>query len=397
MRLPLLTVVLLGTLALPAHAAAPKPPPVAWLKGEGNYTKAHRSPTSIRYLVVHVTEGPFWPSVRWLKSEHSHASSHYIVGRRGRIVQLVHNSDIAWHAGNWNVNQASIGIEHEGLVDDPAGFTDAQYRASARLAAFLARRAVMPIDRRHFIGHDEVPNPLRLGEYGGSDGHTDPGAHWSWERYLRLVRKYAHPPRPVRVTVTAPNLRNGKLVKGAFRWRARTSGPVRKVEVWVEGTRRLRDLKAPFGGLWETRRLKNGRHVVELRAYGPRGARASVRFRIRVENAPFVLRATAPGELVGVVPLPARVSGGKARRALLYVDGVRVDHDTAAPSGSRGTPPASPTAHTSSTCASPRATVGPRRSASASSSPTRGSSRRIWWTGSGRSQRRAASSGSSCW
>jgi N-acetyl-anhydromuramyl-L-alanine amidase AmpD len=330
-RLPLLTVLLLCLLAAPASAreAAPKRPPLAWLKGEGNYTKAHRSPTSIRYLVVHVTEGPFWPSVRWLKSEQSHASSHYIVGRRGRIVQLVHDSDIAWHAGNWNVNRASIGIEHEGLVDDPTGFTDAQYRSSARLAAYLARRSLMPIDRAHFIGHDEVPHPSRPAVYGGADGHTDPGPYWSWSRYLRLVRRYAYPPQPV--TVTSPNLRSGKVVKGLARWRARTTGPVRKVEVLVDGKLRFRDLKAPFGGLWETRRLKNGRHLVELRAYGPRGARDSVRFRVQVKNVPLVVRAVAPAEVVGRVPLPVRVTGGKARRVLLFVDGARVDHDTSRP------------------------------------------------------------------
>jgi N-acetyl-anhydromuramyl-L-alanine amidase AmpD len=334
-RLPALTVLLLCVLAAPASAreAAPKRPPLAWLKGEGNFTKAHRSPASIRSIVVHVTEGPFWPSVRWLKSAHSHASCHYIVGRRGRIVQLVHDSDIAWHAGNWNVNETSIGIEHEGLVGDPFGFTDAQYRSSARLAAYLARRSLMPIDRAHFIGHDEVPHPSRPGVYGGSDGHTDPGPYWSWSRYLRLVRTYAYPMQPV--TVTAPNLRNGKVVKGLARWRARTTGPVRKVEVLVDGKLRFRDLRSPFGGLWETRRLENGRHLVELRAYGPRGARDSVRFRVRVKNVPLVVRAVAPAEVVGPLPLTVRVTGGKARRVLLFVDGARVDHDTSRPFGFR--------------------------------------------------------------
>ena len=52
----------------------------------------------------------------WLKSPRAHASSHYVVSRRGRIVQLVHLSDIAWHAGNWNVNTQSVGIEHEGFT-----------------------------------------------------------------------------------------------------------------------------------------------------------------------------------------------------------------------------------------------------------------------------------------
>ena len=332
MRLRLLIAVLAAAVLIgPAHAAMPKRPPLVWLRGEGNYTKAHRPPTGVRMIVIHATEGAFWPSVRWLRNEHAHASSHFIVSRRGRIIQLVHTSDIAWHAGNMRVNKTSLGIEHEGTVDDPAGFTDAEYEASARLAAYYARLALMPIDRGHIIGHSEVPNPFDPSLFGGSDGHTDPGQYWDWNRYLRLVRKFAYPPRPVHLTVRAPNLRNGQLVKGTFRWRARTTGPVRKVEVVIDGRIRLRDLRAPFGGAWQTRSLKNGRHTIELRAHGPLGHRAAVRFRVVVRNAPLVVQATAPKEIAGSLRLRARITGGKTRRVLLYVDGKRVDHDTSAP------------------------------------------------------------------
>jgi len=318
-------------IATPARAAMPKRPPLVWLRGEGNYTKANRTPERIRMIVIHATEGPFWPSLRWLRNEGAHASSHFIISRRGRIIQLVHTSDIAWHAGNMNINRMSLGIEHEGSVDDPAGYTDAEYLSSARLVAYYARLALMPIDRGHIIGHAEVPDPFDPTRFGGSDHHSDPGTYWDWNRYIRLVRKFAYPPRPVHITVRAPNLRNGQLVKGTFRWRARTTGPVRKVEVLVDGKVRLRDLRAPFGGLWETRRLKNGRHTVTLRAHGPRGKRAVARFRVVVRNVPLVVRASAPREVAGALQLRARVSGGKLRRALLYVDGKLVDHDTSGP------------------------------------------------------------------
>src|SRR5215208_3808000 len=153
MRLRVLLAVLAAAfIATPAtQAAMPKRPPLVWLKGEGNYTKAHRSPSRIRFVVVHATEGAFWPSVRWLRNEQAHASSHFLVSRRGRILQLVHTSDIAWHAGNMTVNKASIGIEHEGLVDDPSGFPDAEYVASARMVAYTARLARMPIALGHTL------------------------------------------------------------------------------------------------------------------------------------------------------------------------------------------------------------------------------------------------------
>lgn len=334
MRLRLLLALLAaGALAAPAHATAVKRPPVTWLKGEGNYTKAHRSPKAIRQVVVHVTEGPFWPSIRWLRSGRSHASSHYVVSRSGGIVQLVHQSDIAWHAGNWAVNVRSVGIEHEGVVNDPAGFTRAQYDASARLAAYIARRSLIPIDRSRFIGHSEVPHPSRAGVRGGFDGHTDPGPRWNWRLYLRLVRKYAFParPKPARVTIERTNLRDRQLVKGAFPWRAKTSGPVRLVEVRVDGKLLLRDRSAPFGGTWDTRRVANGRRVVELRAYGPRGATSRARVVVRVRNAPLAVAARAPREVTGVLPLRPRVTGGSPKVVRLLLDGRPVARAAQAP------------------------------------------------------------------
>jgi N-acetyl-anhydromuramyl-L-alanine amidase AmpD len=86
---------------------------------------------------------------------------------------------VAYHAGNRDFNERSVGIEHEGFVDRPKDFTDAMYAASARLTARICARYDLPVDREHIIGHVEVP---------GTD-HTDPGPHWDWDRYIPLVRK----------------------------------------------------------------------------------------------------------------------------------------------------------------------------------------------------------------
>jgi len=314
-----------------ADSASVRRPPVVWLKGEGNFTKAHRAPSSIDCVVVHVTEGTFWGSVRWLKSERSHASSHYVVSRRGRIVQLVHQSDIAWHAGNWRVNADSVGIEHEGITADPVGFTDRQYESSARLVAYIARTTLMPIDRRHVIGHAQVPDPDGSGA-GGASNHTDPGPFWNWNRYLKLVRRYAYPKPPVRLRVDAAVPR---VAAGTVQWRARVRGPVKRVDFLVDGKLRWRDGRAPFafagGRGWRTLGLANGRHRLELRAYGPRGSWTRRRLVVRVRNAPFVLRTgKLPATLAGVVPIGATVTG-QTRRVLLYLDGKRIDHDRSRP------------------------------------------------------------------
>ncbi len=309
-----------------ANAAKVERPPLRWLRGDGNFTKASRTPSSIRYVVVHATEGPFWGSVWWLKNAQSKASSNYLVSREGDIIQLVHLSDVAWHTGNADYNRQSVGIEQEGSVDDPAGFSNEEYRSTARLAAWLARRSLIPIDRKHFIGHSEVPDPFNPGLYGGADHHTDPGPHWNWARFLALVRRYANP--VPEISVRSSTLYRGQIVTGGPPWEVQTKGPVKRVEFLVDGKLLWTDHKAPFsfagGRGWKTLGLRNGRHVLTLRAYGPQGARAARSMGVRVRNRAFELTTAGVRrgqEVKGVLRLRADARGAQARSVRLYLDG----------------------------------------------------------------------------
>src|SRR5262245_46732260 len=135
-----------------AGIAAAEPLP-SQLAANTNYTQAKRPADAIRFIVIHVSEGSFFGTVAWLRDPRAHASANFVVGRDGKVQELVPLHDIAWHAGNWAVNQRSIGIENVGFTDDPTGFSPAEYRASARLTAVVARRSLIPIDRQHIIGH----------------------------------------------------------------------------------------------------------------------------------------------------------------------------------------------------------------------------------------------------
>ncbi|WP_210584657.1 N-acetylmuramoyl-L-alanine amidase [Streptomyces sp. GESEQ-35] len=108
------------------------------------------------------------------------AAAHYLVrASDGHVAHLVRESDVAYHAGNREGTERSIGIEHEGFVDAPdRWFTDTAYRASAELAADIGARYDITVDREHVVGHNEVPGAR----------HTDPGPYRDWDRYLRLVR-----------------------------------------------------------------------------------------------------------------------------------------------------------------------------------------------------------------
>lgn len=320
-------------IALIASAAVPEAqalrPPVTWLKGEGNYTKAHRSPQSIERIVVHVTEGAFWGSVTWLKNPRAHASSHFIVSRGGKIVQLVHVSDIAWHAGNWQTNVRSVGIEHEGFTYGPDGFTTAQYRNSAKLTAWLARRALMPIDREHIIGHAEVPSPNGRG-VGGASGHTDPGPNWNWKRYLTLVRSYAGVETKLSIE---PVLRAGPL-RGIVPWHAKVTGGIRSVEFSIDGRVVGTDRRPPFSYRLNTTKLGNGRHVLEVHGVAGPGRYDISRRTVVVDNKSFALTSAGARPWTKArreVRLRVRPWGARAASMTFRVDGHRRSVDRRAP------------------------------------------------------------------
>ena len=320
-------------ITLIAGAAVPEAqalrPPVTWLKGEGNYTKAHRSPHSLEQIVVHVTEGAFWGSVTWLKNPRAHASSHFIVSRGGKIVQLVHVSDIAWHAGNWRTNVQSVGIEHEGFTYGPNGFTTTQYRNSAKLTAWLARRALMPIDREHIIGHAEVPSPNGRGR-GGASGHTDPGPHWNWQRYLSLVRSYAGTQPKLSVV---PVVRGGRL-RGIVPWRAKATGDIRSVEFSIDGRVVRVDRRTPFSYRLNTTKLGNGRHVLEVHGVAGPGRYDIARKTVVVDNKSFALTSAGARPWTKVrrpVRLRVRPWGARAAKMTFRVDGRRRAVDRRAP------------------------------------------------------------------
>ena len=156
-----------------------------------NYTDAARpQDVPITRIIIHVAEGGFASTYNWFASASAQSSAHYVVGKRGQVAQMVHERDIAWHAGNWAYNESSIGIEHEGYTRS-GGFTEAQYRASARLAGHLARKYAIRPDRSRVIGHNQVPDPNHQGQWGGASHHTDPGRYWNWMRYMEYLRLYA--------------------------------------------------------------------------------------------------------------------------------------------------------------------------------------------------------------
>jgi N-acetyl-anhydromuramyl-L-alanine amidase AmpD len=330
-----------------------------------NKTGSNRTAKTIDAIVIHDTEGRFVGSVRFLQRARARGSAHFVVSRRGQIVQLVPVKDVAWHAGNrwWNLH--AIGIEHEGWAGRGA-YTVAEYRASAQLVAYLAHRWGIPIDRRHIVGHAEVPNPSRPGQFGGISGHTDPGQYWNWRGYMWLVRYYAaHPvlprfvkrmtlrestPPPVRSLVQSGPRRaqgdtvvRGAQLRGHARWWSgidaarRWRRHIYKVDFLVDGRTLYTDHTWPYsfrrGTGWDSTSVANGRHMLTVLAFGTHRYRVRKRIPVRVANPPLELRVegveagdTVDGSLALSVRTDPRVD-----RVALYVDGTPVSRDGRAP------------------------------------------------------------------
>ncbi|HEY7594393.1 MAG TPA: peptidoglycan recognition family protein [Actinophytocola sp.] len=150
-------------------------PNAIWTPASPANYSAGRS-QAITTVVIHVTEGSYAGTISWFQNPDAQVSAHYVVrSADGEITHMVADGDTAWHARSGN--PYSIGIEHEGFIDDPSWFTDAMYRSSAALTSWLCDTYGIPKDRTGIVGHSEVP---------GND-HTDPGPNWNWDYYIQLV------------------------------------------------------------------------------------------------------------------------------------------------------------------------------------------------------------------
>lgn len=188
------------------------PAGAGWLASP-NYSSGR---SSYEFVLIHTMQGSYAGTKSWFQNPNSNVSSHYIVrSSDGEVTQMVEHRNTAWHAQCYNGR--SIGIEHEGYVQDPARwYTDAMYRESAKLTAWIANRHGIPKTRSRIIGHAEVPRACNTG------GHTDPGSGWNWTKYMSFVNG------------TAPTTGTGVLI-GAIYTGGSTANRVAGATVTVNG------------------------------------------------------------------------------------------------------------------------------------------------------------------
>lgn len=123
-----------------------------------NIMNADSNRVKIDRIVIHHNAGTSDENARrtWYVSTGIGTSAHYQV-TPDKIWGCVGENFVAYHAGDYGMNQRSIGIEHLNSTGAPSWqIAEGTYQNSAKLIADICRRYNIPIDRQHIIGHREV-------------------------------------------------------------------------------------------------------------------------------------------------------------------------------------------------------------------------------------------------
>lgn len=109
---------------------------ITWIGSPNHYTG--RNGYTITHITLHIMVGHL-NGTDSIFNQPGGASAHYGIGSDGIIHQYVHETDGSWSDANYDSNNSTISIEHEGGMDG-IPCTRACMDASAKLCADIARR-----------------------------------------------------------------------------------------------------------------------------------------------------------------------------------------------------------------------------------------------------------------
>ena len=143
-----------------------------------NFDIKKRTPNKIKFIIFHYTgmqrENK---AIKQLTSEDSKVSSHYFITNNGKILTLVPDLYVAWHAGisSWKkykfINKYSIGIEisNPGHDYNYKKFNKKQINSAINLSKLLIKK--YKIKSSYVLGHSDI----------SPDRKKDPGEKFPWE------------------------------------------------------------------------------------------------------------------------------------------------------------------------------------------------------------------------
>ena len=147
-----------------------------------NFYLKKRDKNKIKYLVYHYTGMKSDKvAIKKLTNINSNVSCHYYITKYGRLIQMVPDLYIAWHAGRskWgndnSLNKNSIGIEisNPGHEHGYRKFNNKQIATLIKISKFLKKK--YKIKNKNILGHSDIA-PLRK---------KDPGEKFPWQSLFK--------------------------------------------------------------------------------------------------------------------------------------------------------------------------------------------------------------------
>ena len=144
-----------------------------------NYGRNTRPKKTIKFVIIHYTGMQSEiESINRLINKNSKVSCHYLINRKGTIMQMVKENKIAWHAGvsKWknikNLNKNSIGIElvNKGHIFGYENYSNLQINSLIKLCSKLKKK--YKIHKENFLGHSDIAPNRKI----------DPGEKFPWKR-----------------------------------------------------------------------------------------------------------------------------------------------------------------------------------------------------------------------
>ena len=177
-----------------------------------NFDIKKRNSKDIKFLIFHYTgmknEND---AIDKLTNSASKVSCHYFIRNSGRIVQLVPDLYIAWHAGvsKWknyqSLNNSSIGIEisNPGHNFSYKNFSKKQINSILLLSKILIKK--YKINSKNILGHSDIaPNRKK-----------DPGEKFPWKFFSKKKVGYWHKVNG-KILLNTRSLKINKLEKKLF-------------------------------------------------------------------------------------------------------------------------------------------------------------------------------------
>ena len=147
-----------------------------------NFNLKKRSASKVKYLIFHYTGmRSEVGAIKRLTNNNSGVSCHYFIKKNGKVIKIVPDLYIAWHAGvsSWkkdvSLNSNSIGIEisNPGHYHGYKNFNQRQIRSIVTLSKKLKKK--YKIKKENILGHSDIA-PLRK---------KDPGEKFPWKLLYR--------------------------------------------------------------------------------------------------------------------------------------------------------------------------------------------------------------------